>query len=667
MLSLCEVVVVGDDGDESEETRFALQQQRQTITDSRNFVAHLAPCELPQLLDMESVEPLEGYAGETPLYMQATRLFTDHRRSQIGQAVGVPDLYREHDISTLYNVGVMRDVLFYDAYRQYNNNRADVRAALIKHLMPRDPITAQDTRREVITIRYTDSPLSIKILLDNWVYVTYICNRNEIGRRYKFPLLDLASHVLQMGVQHTKDKFSKDDIRYEHGSHLIFESSVIVETGSTNPVVAGKLLEYTFNVLRYVCGYANIEIRERECHNVVATGILNFGLCPELLKERYPYVSYERKNFAGAIIRIADIDAHAGVVTSALPPSTTTTVFDNGKEFIHHEKRQCHRNDEEIYRRKYNGLAGRGTRQTTMDRVDLDSTELDEFREPRDLMTPEQQLEYGVTVNYDEFDILQKSRVVKEKNTAALVFPLAVGKVICVGNKSREGVIESCYKLFGVMRDCRNSPENLRAEKQIILRRQRFLANGGVEPEPVPPPSRRKRGGRKKAVLGGATVADPPMSSSSSSKKKVKKTSIPIVVGPRLIKRKAAAAPPMPTSTIIEPVKKKVKTNVAVIVDRPEEEEEEEVATATATAPPPDGMVQCCHCLSLHAESEFDIQTMVSQAARLCYYCRYCVCHACFDAESYANDRRYASYIAARPGSDDDLFACARCITEQVG
>lgn len=662
MLSPCQGDRRHSDDNDTEETQFALHQQRQTVTDSRNFVAYLAPPELSQLLDMQSVEPLEGYADETPpLYIQATRLFTDHRRKQIGQAVGVPDLYREHDISTLYNVGVMRDaLLFYDAYRQYNTNRAQVREALIRHLLPREPITTQDTRREVITIRYLDSPLSIKILLDNWVYVTYICNKNEIGRRYKFPLLDLASHVLQMGVQHTKDKFSKDDIRYEHGSHLIFESSVIVETGSTNPVVAAKLLEYTFNVLRYVCGYTNIEIRERECHNVVATGILNFGLCPELLKERYPYVSYERRNFAGAIIRIADIDAHAGVV----PPPTTTaaaTVFDNGKEFIHHEKRQCHRNEEEIYHRKYNSLGGGGTAaayQTTSDHVDLGSTELDDFKEPRNLMTPEQQLEYGVTVNYDEFDILQKSRVVKEKNTAALVFPLAVGKVICVGNKSREGVIESCYKLFGVMRDCRNSPENMRAEKQIILRRQRFLANGGVEPEPLP--SKRARAGKRanKKPGGGGRKA---VVKKTGPQKKASKKPVATVAGPRLIKRKAVTpTPPVPvpiaiqntavaTSTIIEPVRKKVKK------------------TTWTTAPPPEGMVQCCHCVSLHTDSEFDIQTMVSATARLCYYCRYCVCHVCFEAESYANDRRYASYIAAKPGSDDDLFACARCITEQVG
>ena len=44
------------------------------------------------------------------------------------------------------------------------------------------------------------------------------------------------------------------------------------------------------NILRYVCGYHNVEIRERECHNVVATAILNFGLCPEMLKDRYPFV-----------------------------------------------------------------------------------------------------------------------------------------------------------------------------------------------------------------------------------------------------------------------------------------------------------------------------------------------------------------------------------------
>ena len=664
------------------ETEFTRHQQQQTLADARNFVQYLAPPGLSAWLDMESLEPLEGDADECNLRVHATRLMKEHEQSMINQGLGLA-LYREKDLSTLYNVQQVHEALFYEAYAQHYSNAEETRRRLIQQLLPQEPITAEDRRREIITIRYRDSPLHMKILLDNWVYVTYIGNKNDPGRRYKFNLRDMAAKTLQFGIQHSENKFSKNDFRYEDGSHLVFESSVIVETGSTNPVLAAKLLEHTMNILRYVCGYHNVEIRERECHNVVATAILNFGLCPEMLKDRYPFVNYERAKFAGAIVRIKDIDTHVTMTGGhggaaakkrrhasggSSSSSSNTTVFDDEDHFVYHEKRDGHRNDEEVYHRKYNkygSISGRAQQQHQQqhqqlqqmsDLTEMSCDELAEFEQVRLDAEPilEQHPELGYTVNYDEFDILQLPRVRKEKNVAALIFPLKVGKVICVGNKSREGVIESCYKLFPIMLECRNTPENMRLEKQLIKARQRFSTpdsllhqqqhqrRGGsknghrlvhlVDPR-LRPVARRRR--RRNGVP--ARRMSPPLSSSSESGR-------PVHEDAAVATAAAVTAPEEEPEQPPQQQQQQRKKRRVFVVKREDVQAE-------------DGVAPCRHCDFVRPEADFDAELRSTDDARLCYYCRYCVCNACFD-QGYAVDERYRSYREAVLGSDEDVFIC---------
>src|ERR1019366_10660452 len=55
------------------------------------------------------------------------------------------------------------------------------------------------------------------------------------------------------------------------------------------------------------CGMNSIGIKDRRCQNVVATGSLNFSICLNVLKYKYPYVVYNKSHFAGAVNKIADI------------------------------------------------------------------------------------------------------------------------------------------------------------------------------------------------------------------------------------------------------------------------------------------------------------------------------------------------------------------------
>ena len=476
---------------ENRETLYALEQQRRTVKDATEFVKYLCSPDLFHSLDLSTVKPLEGNGDERNLRIHTTQLIADHMREMTNQALGISlyesgnasSLYPEHDAVPIIAYNAEHDAehakqRFEESFMAFHRHEESVKQGLMKHLLPAEPITEQDMKREIITIKYDQSPLNMKILIENYVYVTYIGNKNDPRKHYKFNLLDMQAKTLCFGTQHSKNKFSKNDIRYRGGSHLIFESAVVVETGSTNPVLAAKQLQHTLNIFKYVCGYHNIEVKERKCHNVVATGILNFGLCLELLKERYPYVTYEKVNFAGAIIRISDIDAHAGSQASRIS-------FANSDEFINYEREHNYHNAEDEYNRLYN------EKEVTSKSLARDGTT--EVYE----------------VNYDEFDLFQASASAassatsatpsaphKEKNVTALVFPL--GQVICVGNKSREGVIESYTKLFTILERCRNTPENIKLERQLLLAKRnktkkRKASGSGRRPPADPRESKKKK------------------------------------------------------------------------------------------------------------------------------------------------------------------------------
>ena len=448
------------------ETRFAVDQQRATVDDAREFVRHMASPDLFDTLDMDSIMAAEGNASKSNLRMHTTRLITEHSQRMMNKILGA-ELYSEEEISSLYRQAKRQRIddsdeqkaekeaihTFGEQYKAFREYERMNKEKLMCALAPSEPITDADIDREIITIRTAGSPFRMKIRIDNYVFVTYLCNKGDTNKRCKINLLDMAAKTQMFGIQHSKNKFSKNDLRYRWGSHLIFESGVLVETGSTNPLLAAKLLEHTMNIFRTVCGYHDIGIWERRCDNVVATMSLDFDLRLELLKNRYPYVTYEKDDFAGAIIRINEIDMYGGATpTTDTTDSLTSTIFDNTEEYINHERQRT--NIAEEYNRKYNDIGS-----------EADQRE-------RDMI---QRVLSSSGTNYeainDDFDISNILRNPKEKNVKALVFPY--GRVICVGNKSREGVIESYTKLYPILLSVRDTPENLKEEARIIrLRRQ---------------------------------------------------------------------------------------------------------------------------------------------------------------------------------------------------
>lgn len=415
------------------ESEFSTKEQAKTIRDAKEFVKYMASPDLYSLLDIGSTVPLEGFGNDRNLRMHTTRLLTEYTNEMINKALGI-DLYKKEDISSCYGGDDDDDDSepFESRYVEFHARASETKKKFATQLLPTKPITEQDLKREIITIKYVGSQLRMKILIENYVYVTYLCDNSDEQKPYKFNLLDMQAKTLQFGTQHSKNKFSKNDLRYRWGSHLIFSMGILVETGSTSPVIAAKLLEHTLNVFEKECDYKNIMFKERKCHNVVATGIINDNICLELLKKRYPYVKYDKGKFLGAIIRIADIvDNHNGL-----------------QDFTNFEREGGYNDPEDEYDRLYNNR----TSEKDATRLNGDDGEYE--------------------VDYDVFDLYNKkassssTTTPKEKKVTALVFN--VGQAICVGNTSRKGVIASFQLLYPILESCRATPENMKLEKQII-------------------------------------------------------------------------------------------------------------------------------------------------------------------------------------------------------
>lgn len=471
-----------------DELEYSLNQQKETIEDSYRFVKYLCSSDLSNLLDLSSIDNLEGHTEESNFRLNATRMRMMYSNQLANNRLG-KEIYDNNDISTLYNhIAPLTEEekkeyeeddrkKFEIQFSRYHKKKKESRDKFIKHLLPINDINEQDIKREILTIRNEhNTSLFMKILIENYVYVTYVGNKNQPKKRYKFNLPDMASKSLEFGIQHSKNKFSKNDIRYPYGSHLAFESGVIVETGSTNPILAAKLLEHTLNIFRIRCGYYDIEVKERTCHNVVATGSTSgFGICLELFKDRYPYVTYDKRNFAGAIVKISDIDnyaAHHGITiiknkTSSSSSFSNRTTNTMNSDFENYEDMSYKMIEDEYHRKfnikKYNdggGGGGGGGGGYNDDNIinDYNTNQIPSTQ-------PTTQIE-----DDDIYDILHHTRMEKEQNMTALVFPK--GQVILVGSQSRDDVIRAYTELFNILETCRDTEENILLEKRLIRKRR---------------------------------------------------------------------------------------------------------------------------------------------------------------------------------------------------
>ena len=359
---------------------------------------------------------------------------------------------------------VERKAKFLEKYNHEYQEKEKHDIEKLKYYLPVEPITEKDLEREIITIRYNkkSSKSVLRILIENYVYVTYLFNKHT-RELYKFNLLDMGTRCIPYGIQGTTTKFAKNDIRYLHGgSNLIFTSSVVVETGSTNPVIASKLLEHTINILRNECGMNSIAIKDRRCQNVVATGSLNFAICLNVLKYTFPYVVYNKSHFAGAVIKIVDIkpllSTKNGGGSSFNYNSRTEDDID---DFIYYEKDEDLMKGvipEHLVKSNDNHQKSSSYTSSSTNHENIQSNEEGGGSKASTSST-------GVVYEDDvDGDIFTQDE--KEDHVAALVFPQ--GQVICVGSNSRDCVIRSYVKLYQILEHCRDTPENLRLERQLL-------------------------------------------------------------------------------------------------------------------------------------------------------------------------------------------------------
>jgi TATA-box binding protein (TBP) (component of TFIID and TFIIIB) len=152
--------------------------------------------------------------------------------------------------------------------------------------------------------------LVLKFTLKNTVRVTYLYNK-DTKQPYTINLCALGKNMLPYFVEHSRKKFSKINLRYlGGGSHLIYASGIIVETGSNNEANSLYLLEHTFNILRTECHLTNVVIQKRECCNIVAHGSIRGGiLCLATLQSRYTWTQ-KKEPFIGVIITVEDMENH---------------------------------------------------------------------------------------------------------------------------------------------------------------------------------------------------------------------------------------------------------------------------------------------------------------------------------------------------------------------
>jgi TATA-box binding protein (TBP) (component of TFIID and TFIIIB) len=172
------------------------------------------------------------------------------------------------------------------------------------------PIRPLDKREEKCRIRSTENKLVLKFTLKNTVRVTYLYNK-DTKQPYTINLCALGKNMLPYFVEHSRKKFSKINLRYlGGGSHLIYASGIIVETGSNNEANSLYLLEHTFNILRTECHLTNVVIQKRECCNIVAHGSIRGGiLCLATLQSRYTWTQ-KKEPFIGVIITVEDMENH---------------------------------------------------------------------------------------------------------------------------------------------------------------------------------------------------------------------------------------------------------------------------------------------------------------------------------------------------------------------
>jgi len=181
----------------------------------------------------------------------------------------------------------------------------------VNHSSPCNEPTPEPLCKKVFTIsskRKGGRPSILNYMIENYVHTTYFYN-GLTGATCAFNIVSLAKCLIKYYVEYSCKKFAKVNLRLLHGlSHLIYTSSVLVETGSDNQATSLRLLADTVRLLREECGYPHLCIRARVCQNIVLTGHVNCPIDLDRLSALFHKAIYDKEDFAGVIIKLTDLE-----------------------------------------------------------------------------------------------------------------------------------------------------------------------------------------------------------------------------------------------------------------------------------------------------------------------------------------------------------------------
>jgi len=342
------------------------------------------------------------------------------------------------------------------------------------------PAGLQDVeqQKEAFVVKSDSSDMELSFDVQNYVFVVRLGNRHDTmtGQPFGFNLPHLATCMLPYYVEYSRKKFAKVNLRYMNGgSHLIYGSAIIVETGSDDTMTSRALLRNTMRILRHDCGYSGLIIKRRICYNIVATGNVNCGLCLNVLRHHFRAASEKKKNFSGVIIKLEDVERHfanRSYYDGALAAATIDVDSDDdGGEYAYHPDYV----DEEVADRALidtinDEVGGCNSSDTPVDvKIKMEPG----VEEDERIALIDEYVE-AATSSMD-FVADATGSTVDKKTTAAtengtfLIFK--EGQIICTGCKSKKRLLAAYQKIYRLLLLCRETPENAELEKTLMRRK----------------------------------------------------------------------------------------------------------------------------------------------------------------------------------------------------
>jgi TATA-box binding protein (TBP) (component of TFIID and TFIIIB) len=465
--------------------------QKKHIDDSKNFVKYLSSKEYFDCIDIENIEPYEGDASKKDFMINQLHTF-----NKVIDSLFINNI---DSSSSSSNEKKNEKERFLDSFVEFSKNQS-----LLHNKNEKKESTVNEeedeesTKREIITFKGKDGA-RLDVSIENFVFVTYYANKYELGKSHnlKFNLLGMCEETLDLGVHYSKHKFSKNNYRFIDkngiviGSHLLFRSQVCVETGFKRKKDAKKMARHRLKILRERCGYPNIIIIKRQCQNVVATGTFNFSVCLNLLKARFPTIIYNKETFAGAVIKMKSLqynkyndinnnDNDIYYEDEEDESNDETGIDDNEEENREYIAKWKKNKKKQIKQQLFNNIDNNENNPCydNEDDEDDDNDQEDDSNNEDEEDDDSSSSSSSIDIEDDSIDenVVDISKIIEKNNNRkpqVTVLVFLKGQIIIVGNKSRRGVIKSTRIIYPMLESCRNTPENLAVENELINSQKR--------------------------------------------------------------------------------------------------------------------------------------------------------------------------------------------------